>query len=108
MLIMGVVMVDKLREEFEQEMRSNGMFDSGSDAMERCVETGGYIDQDTNAMWSGFLIGRKFAAHSEKDAARYRWLRDECKHVDWHTIGASDPSDWDDVVDECSENMQRK
>ena len=71
-------MSDKMREEFESEMRANGMFDSGSYAMARCVETGGYADLDTNAMWSGFLIGRKLAAHTEKDAARYRWAIDNC------------------------------
>ncbi len=43
---------------------------------------------------------------AEKDAARYRWLRDECKYVDWRTIGASDSQDWDDVVDECAESMK--
>ncbi len=95
-------MVDKLREEFEQEMRSNGMFDSGSDAMARCVETGGYVDQDTNAMWSGFLIGRKLAAHTEKDAARYRWLKCKSSDDDMDVILYSlESREWDGFIDEA-------
>ena len=51
--------MDKMREEFESKMRTMGMFEQGSEAMARCGETGGYEDQDTNAMWSGFQIGWK-------------------------------------------------
>lgn len=51
--------MDKMREEFESQMRSMGMFELGGEAMALCVETGGYADQDTNAMWSGFQIGWK-------------------------------------------------
>lgn len=49
--------MDKVREEFESEMRSAGMFENGGVAMERCQESGGYANQDTNAMWSGFIAG---------------------------------------------------
>ncbi|MGL4753445.1 MAG: hypothetical protein ACRCXB_13775 [Aeromonadaceae bacterium] len=42
-------------EMFESAMRKNGLYDNGSSAMDRCTETGGYVDADTNAMWAGFL-----------------------------------------------------
>ncbi len=42
-------------EMFESAMRKNGLYDNGSKAMDRCTETGGYVDADTNAMWAGFL-----------------------------------------------------
>lgn len=46
--------MSKKSEAFEREMRANGMFDEGSNAMARCPDTGGYLDPDTNAMWAGF------------------------------------------------------
>lgn len=49
--------MEKMREEFESEMRFAGMFENCGVAMERCQESGGYADPDTNAMWSGFIAG---------------------------------------------------
>lgn len=44
---------------------------------------------------------------AEKDAARYRWLRDVACHSEWHTVGSADPSAWDVIVDEyIDEAMQ--
>ena len=40
---------------------------------------------------------------AEKDAARYRWLRDKACHSEWHTVGSADPSAWDCIVDEYIE-----
>lgn len=48
--------MSKKSEAFEKEMRSNGMFDVGSEAMARCPDTGGYLGPDTNAMWAGFCL----------------------------------------------------
>ena len=42
-------------EMFESAMRKSGLYDDWSNAMDRCTETGGYFDADTNAMWAGFL-----------------------------------------------------
>lgn len=40
---------------------------------------------------------------AEADAKRYRWLRDEACHNEWHTVGSADPSVWDVIVDEYIE-----
>lgn len=40
---------------------------------------------------------------AEADAKRYRWLRDEACHDEWHTVGSADPSVWDVIVDEYIE-----
>lgn len=45
-----------LKRMFEKQMRMNGLFDSGCNAMTPDPETGGYLNQDTNAMWCGFLL----------------------------------------------------
>lgn len=37
---------------------------------------------------------------AEKDADRYRWLRDTACYSEWHTVGTADPSVWDVIVDE--------
>lgn len=54
-------MSDKMREEFEHEMRKLGMFEriGGECPMDTNKETGEYISADTGAMWAGFVIGWK-------------------------------------------------
>lgn len=54
-------MCDKMREEFEHEMRKLGMFERicGECPMDVNKETGEYISADTGAMWAGFVIGWK-------------------------------------------------
>lgn len=37
---------------------------------------------------------------AEKDAARYRWLRDSACYNEFHAVGAADPSVWNEIVDE--------
>ena len=44
---------------------------------------------------------------AEKDAARYRWLRDVACHSEWHTVGSADPSVWDVIVDEYIDEDMR-
>lgn len=46
-----------IRDAFEREMRSHGMYELGGQAMERSCEHGGYADDDTNAMWVGYKAG---------------------------------------------------
>lgn len=43
---------------------------------------------------------------AEKDAARYRWLRDKSCHTERHTVGSADPSAWDAIVDEYIEESR--
>lgn len=53
--------MEKMREEFEREMRKLGMFEriGGECPMDTNKETGEYISADTGAMWAGFVIGWK-------------------------------------------------
>lgn len=37
---------------------------------------------------------------AQKDAERYRWMRDVSRHNQFHTVGSADPSEWDEIVDE--------
>ena len=53
--------MEKMREEFESEMRNLGMFERicGECPMDVNKETGEYVSADTGAMWAGFVIGWK-------------------------------------------------
>lgn len=53
----------KMRTAFEREMSLSGLYEQGGKTMERSEEDGGYVDQDTAAMWAGFIIGWKAARH---------------------------------------------
>ena len=60
-------------EMFESAMRKNGLYDNGSNAMDRCVETGGYVDADTNAMWAGFLAAFDEISDSMPKSEKPNW-----------------------------------
>ena len=60
-------------EMFESAMRKNGLYDNGSSAMDRCEETGGYADSDTNAMLAGFLSAFDEIAESIPKIEKPNW-----------------------------------
>ncbi|MGL4751963.1 MAG: hypothetical protein ACRCXB_06010 [Aeromonadaceae bacterium] len=72
-------------------------------------DVAGALHRDCN---NGYLLHDEiedFVAklrQAEKDAARYRWLRDESCHNEWHTVGGADPSVWDVIVDEYIEESR--
>ena len=38
---------------------------------------------------------------AEKDAERYRWLRDDAESADWEFIGYQDSHHTDDIIDDA-------
>ena len=69
-------------EMFESAMRKNGLYDNGSSAMDRCAETGGYVDLDTNAMWAGFLAAFDEIADAMPKREKPNW-----PELDAHQFG---------------------